>query len=188
MDNNVQLSGGNVVLLPYQIIHFKDLHSAAIESMAELMLWMSWMHPGYSLEESRVWVVERPEQWAKGISYDFVITDLNDGSYIGGCGLNKFDPERKVANLGYWVRTTMTKRGIATTAAALLARWGIDKLNLQRIEIVVASPNIASQRVAEKTGALREGLLRNRMIVRDSMYDEVMFSIIPSDVSRLFSV
>jgi len=185
MDKNVHLSGGAVALLPYRMSHVTDLHNAAMESMAELMPWMSWMHPGYSMEESRAWVTERPEEWAKGISYDFAITDLNDGSYLGGCGLNKFDPGRKVANLGYWVRTTMTKRGIATAAASLLAGWGISELKLQRIEIVVASPNIASQMVADKTGALREGLLRNRMIVRDLMYDEVMFSIIPGDINRI---
>lgn len=188
MDSNVHLIEGTIALLPYQKRHLGDLHSAAIESMAELMPWMSWMHSGYSMEESRMWLEERPEQWAKGISFDFAITDLSDGSYIGGCGLNKFDSERKVANLGYWVRTTMTKRGISTTAASLLVRWGIEKLHLQRIEIAVASPNFASQRVAEKVGALREGLLRNRMIVRDLVYDEVMFSIIPQDINRLISV
>jgi len=48
----------------------------------------------------------------------------------------------------------------------------------------VATPNKASQRVAEKAGAVREGVLRNAMLVREIIYDAVMFSIIPQDVGR----
>jgi RimJ/RimL family protein N-acetyltransferase len=48
----------------------------------------------------------------------------------------------------------------------------------------VAYPNIASQHVALKVGAIREAVLRNRMIIRDLMYDEVMFSVIPSDINH----
>ena len=182
MDTNVVLRGGAVTLRPYDISFVDDLYEAAVESKVELMPWMPWMHPGYSREESREWVTERPEKWGKGIAYDFAITRSNDGAYLGGCGLNNFDSSRKVANLGYRVRTSMAKKGIATTSALSLAKWGISQLRLQRIEIAVASPNIASQRVAEKVGALREGLLRSRMTIRDFVYDEVMYSIIPGDL------
>jgi RimJ/RimL family protein N-acetyltransferase len=188
MDYNIQLTNGKIALLPYHKKYIKDLHYAAIESMAELMPWMAWMHPGYSVEESKKWVKDCPKKWDKGTSFNFAITDASDGSYIGGCGIGGFDPTRKIANLGYWVRTAMTKRGIATAAASLLAKWGIEELNLQRIEIAAALPNLASQRVAEKVGAHREGILRNHMVVRDLLYDEVMFSIIPQDIKKPDSV
>jgi RimJ/RimL family protein N-acetyltransferase len=184
MDNNIRLISGNVLLVPYQISHLNDLYEAVIESMAELMPWLAFAHPGYSIEETRVWLAERPEKWVKGISYDFAIVNGADGSYIGGCGLNDFDSERKVANLGYWVRSTKTKQGNASIAASLLIEWGIRELSLKRIEICVAYPNIASQHVALKVGAIREAVLRNRMIIRDLMYDEVMFSVIPSDINH----
>lgn len=65
----------------------------------------------------------------------------------------------------------------------LVARFGFDELKLRRIEIVAAINNKASQRVAEKAGATREGILRNRLVVRDKVYDAVMFSLIPGDLT-----
>jgi len=54
-------------------------------------------------------------------------------------------------------------------------------LGLNRVEIVVATENKASIRVAEKIGALREGILRKRIVVRDNVYDAFIFSIISDD-------
>jgi len=49
------------------------------------------------------------------------------------------------------------------------------------VEVVVAVGNTTSLRVAEKIGAQREGILRNRIIVRKDILDAVMFSFIPND-------
>jgi RimJ/RimL family protein N-acetyltransferase len=103
---------------------------------------------------------------------------------LGGCGLNDFDPGHRIANLGYWVRTGNTRRGIATASTRLLARFGIESLGLKRIRLVIAVSNVASQRVAEKAGAVREGVMRNGMFVRDIMYDCVLYSIIPDDLGH----
>ena len=72
---------------------------------------------------------------------------------------------------------------MATSATFLLARFGFDELKLNRIEIVVAIENKPSQRVAEKAGATQEGVLRKRLVVRDRVYDAVMYSLIPEDIS-----
>jgi RimJ/RimL family protein N-acetyltransferase len=71
------------------------------------------------------------------------------------------------------------KHGIATTATLLLSDFGFKQLNLNRIEILVAIENKASQRVAVKAGAMREGLLRNRLLLYGKIHEAVMFSLIP---------
>jgi RimJ/RimL family protein N-acetyltransferase len=83
--------------------------------------------------------------------------------------------------LGYWVRSRRRGQGIAARAARLVARFGFERLGLLRAEIVVAVGNTASLRAAEKSGAQREGVLRNRITVRDKIYDAVMYSLIPQD-------
>ena len=52
---------------------------------------------------------------------------------------------------------------------------------MNRLEILAAVDNIASQRVAEKAGAIREGIMRNRLVIHGKLYDAVMFSLIPGD-------
>jgi RimJ/RimL family protein N-acetyltransferase len=62
----------------------------------------------------------------------------------------------------------------------MLVDFGFATLGLIRIEIVVAVGNFGSQRAAEKAGAYREGLLRNRIVQRGEARDAYMFSLIPS--------
>lgn len=183
MNRGIELTDGSVLLRPYRLSDVNNLYEAARESIAEASVWMAWCHADYSNEESRAWIESRAEAWEKETDYDFVITDAKDGFFLGGCGLNRFDHANRTANIGYWVRTSRTRGGVATAAAQLLVRFGFGDLELNRIEIMVAVDNKASQRVAEKTGAVREGILRSRWIVHEKVYDMVMFSLIPKDLT-----
>jgi RimJ/RimL family protein N-acetyltransferase len=87
-----------------------------------------------------------------------------------------------MANLGYWVRTSRIREGIATEAAKQAAQYGFERLRFQRLEIVVEIGNLPSLRVAKKIGAVQEGLLRNRGNLHGSPFDAYMYSLIPSDL------
>jgi RimJ/RimL family protein N-acetyltransferase len=157
------------------------VYEAIRESMTEISTWMYWCHLDYSLADSETWSSSRADAWKKGEEYDFVIEDHSGGPPLGICGLNHLNSIDRFANLGYWVRTSRTRQGVASAAVPLIARFGFEKLNLNRVEIVVATANLPSQRVAEKAGALREGVLRQRLTVGESVYDAVMFSLVPGD-------
>ncbi len=63
----------------------------------------------------------------------------------------------------------------------MIVKFAFENLNINRLEIVVAEGNLPSQRVAEKSGAFREGLLRQRLLIHGQPHDAFMFSFIPSD-------
>jgi len=159
-----------------------DLYTAVRESITEISPYMKWCHPDYAIEESSTWIAKCVERWQEGKEYNFAITDSRDGSFLGGCGLNSLNQLDRVANLGYWVNTSQTRQGIATTATRLLARFGLEELNFNRIEIIATTGNQTSQLVAEKAGATLEGILRNHLIVHENVYDMVIFSFIPQDL------
>jgi ribosomal-protein-serine acetyltransferase len=73
---------------------------------------------------------------------------------------------------------------VAAKAALLVARLGFEDLELHRVEIVIAVENERSQRVAEKTGAQREGVLRNRLSIAARRHDAVMFSLVAADLKK----
>ena len=183
MEKEIRLTDGVVLLRPYEGGDVEHFYQAARESIAEGSLWMPWCHADYSIEESRAWIESRPEAWEKGIDYEFAIINARDNTFLGGCSLNHSDRINCRAALGYWVRTSRTKQGIATAAVNLLIQFGFNRLKLNRIEITAAVGNKASQRVAEKVRAKREGILRNYMVVRDRVYDMVVFSLIPEDLA-----
>jgi RimJ/RimL family protein N-acetyltransferase len=162
-----------------------DAHlEAAHESIQEISQWLPWCHAGYSREESEAWIAARPHAWESRQAFEYVIEDAVTGEYIGGCGLNNLDWPSRRANLGYWLRTSRAGRGIMTRAAGILARIGLEDLGLQRIEITAAVGNLASQRVAEKIGAVREGLLRNRFLLQGRRHDAYLYSLIPEDLAQ----
>lgn len=180
--NKTELTDGNIVLRPYRKSDVNNLYQAVRESVKEMSVWLPFAHKDYSIKESRDWIKKRPKEWKKGTTYDFCIFNAKDGAIIGGCGFNDIGRENRQANLGYWVRTSQTGQGVAASATLLLAKWGFETLKLTRIEILVATGNARSLRVAEKVGAKREGILRNRLTIRDKVHDGVMHSLIPGDI------
>jgi ribosomal-protein-serine acetyltransferase len=167
---------------PYRINDIPLLYDAACESIEQVYPWLPWCHPGYALDEARSWVYYAIDAWAGAREYEFVIFQENEEAFVGGLGLNQIVTVYRMANLGYWVRSGQIGKGAATAATRLAMEFGFRRLGLKRIEIVVAVENKSSQRVAEKVGAAREGILRNRLFMHDRSYDAVMYSVIPSDL------
>jgi RimJ/RimL family protein N-acetyltransferase len=180
---NVELSDGTILIRPYRPEDAEALYEAVRESIAEVSAWLPWCHDNYSLADSREFVGSRSKTTADGHWYSFAIFETGDtGKFLGGVGLNFINLVHQMANLGYWVRSSSVGHGVATSATKLAARFGFEQLGLHRIEIVAAVPNIASQRVAEKAGAVREGILRRRLLIRGESQDAVLFSLVPEDL------
>lgn len=73
-------------------------------------------------------------------------------------------------------------RGRGSRAVALLARWAVADASLERVEALVLPDNLASQRVLEKAGFRREGLLRSYLVVGDRRADALIYSLLPGDL------
>jgi RimJ/RimL family protein N-acetyltransferase len=153
-------------------------------SAAELSPWMPWAHAAYSLDDSRQWVDLCLEGWLKGTQYSFVAVDVATNAILADCSISQISRLHAFGNLGYWVRSSATGQGLGSLLARRVARFGIEELQLNRLEILTAVANRASQRVAEKAGATREGVLRSRLVMRDEIWDAVMFSLTARDFGR----
>lgn len=168
---------GSVGIRRFGLADAAPLFEAVSETKSDLTRWMAWCKPGYSRNHSAAYVAERDANWKKGQHYSFVIYDVKTGELLGSVGINCINHFHRFANLGYWVRAERANRGIATAAVKLAARFGMGELQLNRLEIVTAIKNRASQRVAEKAGARREGVLRNRLVIQGKSHDAVIFSL-----------
>ncbi|MGZ4688466.1 MAG: GNAT family N-acetyltransferase [Acidimicrobiia bacterium] len=155
-----------------------EIFAGIRESLPELLTWMAWSHPEYARSETVDWVRSTEQAWIDGTEYSFAIVEHSTSAVLGTCGLNGIDRVNRWANLGYWVRTPATGRGVATRAATLVAGFGFADLGLDRIEILAATGNAPSQRVAERVGATREGVLRRRLRIGEASHDAVVFSLI----------
>ena len=184
----VRLTDGIITLRPFEFGEERDLRQAVQESIPELEPWMSWANEKYTNETALNFITLTRAYWSNGTLYAFAITDAQTGAIIGGCSLSHIHPVYHFCNLGYWVRTSRHREGIAGRATQLAAHFAFEKINLIRTEIVIAVGNEPSIRVAEKIGAHYEGIMLNRMVVRAQVHDAHMFSLLPSDfglVARL---
>ncbi len=178
----VLLRNSSIYIRPHEARDIQPLFSAAQESIAELSPWMPWCHPHLTREEIANFVELSRNGWADGSQYQFAIFDAASDVVLGCIGLNHIARPNRLANLGYWVRTSGTRRGVASGAARLVASYGFRDLGLTRIEIAAIPSNTASCRVAERVGAKFESLARNRIVMHGRAYDAAVYSLVPEDI------
>ena len=147
----------------------KDLHEAITDSCREWFAEGMLPQAEISLEELEQATKQFLELWDKDDTYMFNIIDASVDQVVGFAILNHVNRTHQVVNLGYAVRTSRAGQGIATEAARLAARYALERLGFQRVEIIVRQDNPKSLRVAEKTGAPRRTASKPFTIARRSL-------------------
>jgi ribosomal-protein-serine acetyltransferase len=177
-----QISDGTITLKKYEMEFAPLLYNVARESTGgEFTRWMPWCHENYTLAESEYFIEGSIENWKTETEFDYAIFLNETNKFVGGISLNLFNWQRKLSNLGYWVSVGSQNQGIAHTATKMLVENAFQDTDLNRIEIVVATENYVSQKTAEKSGAIREGVLRQLISVGGTFHDAVVFSFLRSD-------
>lgn len=101
-----------------------------------------------------------------------------DGTVIGGVNL-RFDFEHRSAEIGYSVARKHWGKAICTEAArAVIDAAFSTHGDLNRIHARADVDNVGSQRVMEKVGMVKEGVLRLNRVERGEAFDEAWFSIL----------
>jgi RimJ/RimL family protein N-acetyltransferase len=145
----------------------------------------SWIEEAYDDPDVAEFIVNTPppRRWTPSDDAELVIADAADARPLGLISLRIAELDPSLAAVGYWLRPEARGRGSATVAVQLLARWAFDELGVQRLELTTAPENVVSQRVAERAGFIREGVLRGLHASKSGgRQDSVMFSLLPADL------
>lgn len=113
------------------------------------------------------------------------ITLKGKDKVIGSCGFLNGVPEHYRTEIGYELSRDYWGHGIAGEALEAVIRYGFKYLKFQRIEALVEPPNIPSQKLIEKHGFIREGLLRNYEFTCGKFDDLYMYSLLKQDFDKL---
>jgi RimJ/RimL family protein N-acetyltransferase len=176
-----KLTDGGVLIRPHAASDVEPMYAAVVESMATVGRWMSWCNADYSLRDAMTFYERCAKAWDTDGDREFGIFDAVSNELLGCVGINQINRINRFANMGYWVRASRERRGIASTAARLASGFAFAALGLARIEIVVLPDNMASRRVAEKVGARFECIARNRLQFGSEAHDAAMYSLVPGD-------
>ncbi|WP_214769579.1 GNAT family protein [Exiguobacterium sp. s39] len=116
---------------------------------------------------------------SSGIRFGIALQE--DDVIIGSCGFLNQAERHQRAELGFELSPAYHGQGIAKEAAFAVIEYGFTELSLNRIEALVLPENTASQRLLERLGFQREGLLRQYEKTRSQFDDLYMYSILRSD-------
>lgn len=104
---------------------------------------------------------------------------------VGGIGFAlQSDIARVSAEIGYWLGTSHWNKGLMTAAVRAVTDYAFTRFSLTRVFAVPYAANIASHRVLEKVGYVREGVLRRSAIKDGEVLDQVVYAITDRDRTR----
>ena len=102
----------------------------------------------------------------------------SDGRFLGWCSLTRWNPEYRSAAMGYCLAEDAWGQGYGTEAARAVLDWAFGTLDLNRVQAETDTRNLASARVLEKLGFVREGTLREDCVVNGDVSDSWVYGLL----------
>jgi RimJ/RimL family protein N-acetyltransferase len=171
------LDDGVVVLRPWSGSDASEI--TRIFQDPEAVRWTRVPSP-YRESDAHQWLASVPTGMRRGDSLPLAITDAGDSRLLGSIDLQMRSDGR--AEFGYVVAAWARRRGIATRALRLYARWAFESLQVARIELLVQPGNDPSLALAKRAGFTREGLMRSHSLIRRDRKDMVLLSLLPGEL------
>jgi len=170
------LVDGPTALRPWRDTDINSLVSACRDE--DIVRWTA-VPENYGESDARAYLLYRYDAVLAGVTAPFaIVASDDDARLLGSVSLLRFAWEHRRGEVGYWLARESRGHGHATRAVRLICRWGFESLDLERIDLLAATGNPASQQVAERSGFTREAVLRSYLRAKDERQDMVAFGML----------
>jgi RimJ/RimL family protein N-acetyltransferase len=142
----------------------------------EVTRYLTW-RPHQKIEETQAFLQSCLLAWERETRFPYMITLIESGEVFGMIDPRLEGP--KVA-IGYVVARASWGKGYVPEATRAVIDWAFQQSSIYRVYATTDIENIASQRVLEKVGMQREGLLRKYIVhpnIRDVPRDSYIYAI-----------
>lgn len=176
----ITLTGKHVRLEPMSETHIPGL----TEIGAGQDFWGFMLYGDIKTEaDMRSWVLDILERETKGTDLPFVAIHLESGRVAGATRyLNTMPKDRGLEVGGTWYGTDFQRTAVNTECKYLLLTHAFETLKCIRVQIKTDSRNERSQKAIERLGAVKEGVLRNHMILPDGRFrHSVFYSVLDTE-------
>ena len=182
----VILTGTHVRLEPMTEAHIPGLAEIGVgQDFWDFMLYGRMD----SVDDMRGWVRQILARSTKGSDMPFVAVQLASGKVAGATRyLNIMPKDRGLEIGGTWYGVEFQRTPVNTECKYILLKHAFESLGCIRVQFKTDLRNVRSQMAIERIGAVKEGVLRNHMILPDGRFrDSVYYSIIDSEWSGVKS-
>jgi RimJ/RimL family protein N-acetyltransferase len=165
----VVLTAGEFLLRPPSVAEHREVLELGLDP--DVRLW----NPRCRItdEASAIQDCLSGADWSEGSHATFSIIQRESGRYAGNVALHGVDQDAGQAKVGYRVARWARGLGVATRAVDSVAAWALTQLSLRRVLLTHAVENVASCRVADKSGfRLEQFLPANKRFGDGVVHDE----------------
>lgn len=157
-----------------------ELFAAIDETWEDLHAWIPWARTRPTLADLEDRVVAAREHYIARKDLPLHIVDRSTNTLVGGIGLHRIDWHVPRFEIGYWVRKSFQRQGVAKEATTHMRDVCFDVFAARRVELRCTNNNVLSQRVAEACGFTLEARLRHfdREYIGDALCDILVYAIV----------
>src|ERR1019366_3511724 len=139
--------------------------------------------PIRSLREMEQMISDALQEQSQLVSLPFAIIDLSQEKAVGSTRYLDIKPQQRGLEIGWtWLTPSVQRSGINTECKYLLLRYAFEQWGAIRVQLKTHHLNFKSQRAIERLGAVKEGTLRNHVIMPDGSYrHSVYYSILENE-------
>ncbi len=112
------------------------------------------------------------------------ITVKGNPKIIGIIGHYRIQPENHRAEIGYMSLTEYNGKGYITEAIKVVVEYGFEQMNLHSIEAIIDPENIASERVLQKNGFIKEAHILENELWEGKFWDTVIYSLLKRNFKK----
>ena len=167
-----------LVLRPLRESDAPDVVAGASDPVTQQ--WLPLPRP-YTADHARAFIT-RLAPGLHAVGHGVVRAIEHNGAFAGVIDLKRTDWVARVTEIGYWAMPAFRGRGVMTEATTALSHWALHQGGFERVELRIAPGNVASNRVAIKSGFAREGVARSAGQIHGTRVDLVIYSRIPADL------
>lgn len=112
-----------------------------------------------------------------GGDYQFAIERLDNGRFIGQCGLSQLSWKNRRAEISIMLDSSAAGQGFGTDAVNVLCKFAFDEMNLHKLKATVFDFNTPAVRCYEKCGFVQEGILKDEVYREGKYHSAVVMAL-----------
>jgi len=153
----------------------KELYQLVIKNKEHLSRWFPWIWDVNSENDSRAYIINRLELFAKGKSVYCGI--VYKGKLVGVLDFVSIDKKNKKSDIGYWLDADHQGKGIMSKAVKTLINYGVNYLDLKKFIIICDTENRKSCNIAKRLAFSKEGLLKEHLVINKERRDFNLYAL-----------
>lgn len=149
-----------LLIRPARLEDAPALFAAIDRSRAELEPWIRFARRIHSVDDASVFCAQSERDAATFLRFDLHAFEQASGEFVGGGTFHNMNWELPSVELGWWLDSAQTGRGYGQEIVAGLLGFVVDRWRVDRVEAWCHTANLASRRLALRSGLIEEGIVR----------------------------